>query len=220
MIPRELLRSAQTLTRNLAKGGKWQTQVSRIQEARWIAADLESASGVSASSPDDLHPTHCSLIHAIQTAVHQLYAELDARYESEVSKLQAATLSARAQKTAQRLADELADLCDSVPDLQRLRHLYAEPLSRFLVAARYADNRKTRREAAIAFERQGRKLAALDVYLELLFILRTDSIDDADQVEEITDLETRVRALVRSCYAGAPKKPRAPDSRPVWRPNS
>ena len=197
-----LSREAASAIKKLEKAGRWQTQLSRIEEALRVWDRLNTASEGNAVLVT--HAAH--LAEKIQRTLQEAGLVLATRYQEELDKLNNSALSPKIAASAQRLLAEIEGISHSFPQLLPLKYRFAPALVELQKLGEYANTVKQRYAAAQGLDRKGERRLAIEAYLELLYSIRTDCIDDAEQADLISMIEVRVRALVKKAYVVERKK--------------
>lgn len=192
------------IQKKLAKPGQWKTQVDRIGEGAKLQSRIEkSAASAAAHRPQYLEIVK-SLDATIKWAVQQTIPAMNRHFVEQTEKLQEMTSSLRIAKNGQTLLDQLAEIASVHAAFHNVTATLALPIKEMVSTAQQTNSFKSRVTDAKKAEREGKREDALHEYLDLLYALKTDSIDDDDQANEIAELEDHVRRVVRS-YA----KPRS-----------
>ena len=116
--------------------------------------------------------------------------EIDDQLVKARTKSQNATTSASKISPYNKIIDTIGSfyqVLDDVSELERIEQETRVEMDEVQLAAEL--------ERAERAEFKGQKKKALDAYLDALFLIRKDSIDDAHQVSEIRHIEAKVRDL-------------------------
>lgn len=199
-VDSRLVRESLMVGKQLLKGGKWQIQLGRVESARRVLRQLSKL-------PETSEATSLTqnLNHAVNVAVASVTQMLKARYAEQIPKMKAAS-SARAAKIAESNLSEIRVVCSKNPELDVLNREFGNVFEQYLKEVLHGDDLKARLSRAQALEREGKKRASLDEYLDLLYVVHTDDVADDDQTELIEKVEASVRALVYNCYTRSKKR--------------
>jgi len=192
------------LQKKMGRPGQWKTQVERIREAALLKARLVRAASQRGANAHLFTPLLNSVSQIIDVSAEHIIPYVNRHFIEQTEKLQAQTSHARIVKSGNLLLDQLKDIAAIDPAFANMAATLALPLKELTSTAHQASTLKARTTAAQAAERAGRRDEAIAEYLNLLYELKTDNIDDDDQANEIADLEDRVRRVVLS-YANVPK---------------
>ena len=115
---------------------------------------------------------------------------IEEEISAAVKKSEAATTPTARLRPYSKLLEHISTIYAAVPDMNGLEDL--ETATR-----RAMDHTRLRSELERAekFAFKGQKKRACDAYLDALYIIRTDSVPDADQEADAAEIEGKIRVL-------------------------
>lgn len=214
---REFGKELTAVQKKMIKPGRWKTQIERIREASGVKTRIERAAANAGTYAHAYRPLITAATDSIAAVARIAIPELNRHFVEQTEKLQGMSSQARVAKAATTLLDQLTDLSKVDPIFVNIAATLALPIRELSTSAHQANTIKSRLTTAQTSERAGQRNEAIGEYLNLLYDLKTDNIDDDNQISEIADLENRVRRVVRS-YANASKRKKTNRSQEFSRP--